>query len=149
MVSVRRPQPIADSGFGENEVRAFRVGFDLLSDLPHIYPQVLRIGKVIPQLTKQEFVREYLAGVLDHETQQIVFLGRKLHFLVRQLNDPTHEVDTEITDMENRSLAVHLQLVPHRGAHAREQLFHSEWLGDVVVGTQIQCRDLAGLVPAA
>ena len=75
MVSVRRPQPIANSGFGENEVRAFGVGFDLLSDLPHIYPQVLRIGKVIPQFTKQEFVREYLAGVLYEHAEKIVLLG--------------------------------------------------------------------------
>src|ERR1700738_5004622 len=42
--SAGRAQAIADSGFGEDVLRALRVGFDLLSELPHIDAQILRVG---------------------------------------------------------------------------------------------------------
>jgi len=35
---IPRPQPVPDPGFGQDELRAFRIGFDLLPELPHIDP---------------------------------------------------------------------------------------------------------------
>ena len=63
-------------------LRALGIGFDLLPQLPHIDPQILRIGQIIPQLAEQELVGQHLAGVLHEHAQQVVFLGRELHLLV-------------------------------------------------------------------
>src|SRR5262249_9118518 len=76
-------------------------------------------------------------------------LGRELHLLVGDLDDAPHQIDREIADPEHRALPMHLQLMAQRRPHAREQLVHAERLGDVVVGAEIERRDLAGLVPAA
>ena len=62
-------QPIADSRFGENIVRPFRIGFDFLAKLADIDPQILGIGKIIPEFTEQEFVGEHLAGMLNQHAQ--------------------------------------------------------------------------------
>jgi hypothetical protein len=35
---IRRPQAIADAGFGQHELGALRIGFDLLPELAHIDP---------------------------------------------------------------------------------------------------------------
>src|SRR5712664_4377686 len=47
---IRRAQPISNSGFSQDELRTFRIGFDLLPELTHIHPQILRVGQFIPQL---------------------------------------------------------------------------------------------------
>src|ERR1700722_16094630 len=39
--------------------------------------------------------------------------------------------------------------MPQRGAHTGEQFVHPEWLGEVVVGAEIERLDLAGLIAAA
>ena len=48
--SIRAAQPITDPGFGQDELRAFGVGFNFLSELPNKDPQILRIGRVVPEL---------------------------------------------------------------------------------------------------
>jgi hypothetical protein len=45
---IRSPQAIADAGFGQHELRALRIGLDLLPELAHIDPQILRVGQLIP-----------------------------------------------------------------------------------------------------
>ena len=45
---VRRAQPVADAGFGQHELRALGIGFDLLPELADIDPQILRVGQLIP-----------------------------------------------------------------------------------------------------
>src|SRR6516164_1095019 len=73
--SVRRPQPIANAGLSENVLRPLRIGLDLLAQLTHIDAQVLGVGEIIPQLAKQKFVGEHLAGMLHKHAQQLVLLG--------------------------------------------------------------------------
>ena len=46
---IRRAQPIADAGLGQHIVRTFGIGLDLLPELTHIDPQILRIGQLVPQ----------------------------------------------------------------------------------------------------
>src|SRR3989442_15004281 len=75
---VRRPQTVADAGLGQNIVRALGIGFDLLPELPHIDPQVLRVREVIPQLAEKELVGEHLAGMLHQHAQKLVLLGGEL-----------------------------------------------------------------------
>src|SRR5262249_14328814 len=40
---IRCAQPIANSGFSQDIVRALRIGLDFLPQLAHVHPQVLRI----------------------------------------------------------------------------------------------------------
>src|SRR5262245_33231142 len=42
---LRRPQPIADPGLRQYVMRPLGIGLDLLPQLPHIDPQVLRVGE--------------------------------------------------------------------------------------------------------
>jgi hypothetical protein len=46
--SIRGPQAIADARLGQDELRPLRIGLDLLPELAHIDPQVLRIGHLVP-----------------------------------------------------------------------------------------------------
>ena len=45
---IGRAQPIADAGLGENVLRLFGIGFDLLPQLAHIDPQILGVGQIVP-----------------------------------------------------------------------------------------------------
>ena len=47
---IRRAQPIADAGFGQDVLRPLGIGLDLLPELAHIDPQILRVGQLVPQL---------------------------------------------------------------------------------------------------
>ena len=130
-------------------MRALWIGFDLLPELPHIDTQVLGVGESIPQLTEQKFMGQHLARMLHQYAQQIVLLGRQLHFLVPNLDDTPHQVDRKIAGAENWTLAVRLQLVTQRRSNPREQLVHTEGLGDVVVGAKVEGLNFPNLVPAA
>src|SRR5262249_2863266 len=44
------------------------------------------------------------------------------------------------------AFAVALQLVPHGSPHAGKQFIHAEWLGDIVVGAEVEGGDLADLI---
>ena len=46
--SIGSAQPIAYTGFGENILRPFGIGFDLLPELAHVDAQILRVGQVVP-----------------------------------------------------------------------------------------------------
>src|SRR5665213_2439071 len=147
--SVRGAQPVTDAGFGQDVLGTVWLGLDLLPQLADIDAQVLRVGQRIPQLTKQEFVRQNLAGVLDQDAQQFVFLGSEPHLGATHLDDAPHKVDRQIADTEYRPLAVDLKLMAHRGAHAGEQLLHAEGLGNVIVCAEVERSDLGALVPPA
>ena len=72
---VRGPQAIADAGLCQNIVRSGRVGLNLASKLSHIDAKMLGVYGHRPKLVKQEFVGEHLSGVLNHDAQQLIFLG--------------------------------------------------------------------------
>jgi hypothetical protein len=58
----------------QNILRLLVIGFDLLAELAHVDPQILRVGEIVPQLAEQELVGEHLAGMLHQHAQQVVFL---------------------------------------------------------------------------
>ena len=64
-------------------------------------------------------------------------------------DDAAHQIDRQIAQFEDRPFTLHLQLMPQCRAHAREQLFHAERLGDVIVGAEIERLDLGNFVAAA
>ena len=46
--SIRRAQPIADRGFGQDVFRLLDVVLDLLHQLPDVHSQVLRVSQIAP-----------------------------------------------------------------------------------------------------
>jgi hypothetical protein len=46
--SIRRAQPIADPGFGQDVFRLLDVILDLLPQLPDVHSQVLRVSQIVP-----------------------------------------------------------------------------------------------------
>src|SRR3954468_1864248 len=62
--SVACAQSVADPGFGEQELRAFGIEFDLLADLTDIDPQILRVREFVPEFLEQEAVGQHLPGML-------------------------------------------------------------------------------------
>src|SRR5262245_11524227 len=146
--SVRRLQPIADAGLGQNVFWARGVRLDFVSQLPDIDAQILRVNARGPKLLEQELMGQYLARVLNQEAQKVVLLGRKLHALAANLNDAPHQVDRSVAKPENRALALHLKLMAERRADAGEQLLHAERLGDIIIGALIECRDLGNFIAA-
>src|SRR5262249_37779953 len=61
---IRRPQPIADPRLGQDKLRAFGIGFDLLSELADKDAQILRVRQFVPELLQQEAMGQHLAGML-------------------------------------------------------------------------------------
>src|SRR5271157_827477 len=109
--SIGGAQPISDPCLRENVLRPLGIGFDFLAKLPHIDSQILRIGRLVPQLSEQEFVSEYLPCMLHQHAQKLVLLGRKLYILFSDSDSPTDEVDRQIADRKDWPFAVDLKLV--------------------------------------
>src|SRR5262249_28558237 len=147
--SVRRTQTVSDPGFRQNVLRTFGTSLDLLPELPDIDTKILRICEVIPQLSQQESVCQYLAGMLNEQAQELVFLRRQLHLAVADLDDAPHQIDRQIADTKNRTFSLHVELMPKGGAHPGQEFIHAKRLCHIVVGPEIECVDLAGLIAAA
>ena len=48
---------------------------------------------------------QHLARMLHQDAQQVIFFGRKFHVLVTGLDDAADQIDRELADAEDRSLA--------------------------------------------
>ena len=83
-------EPIANSSFGENVLWPLRISFDLLSEVSHMYPKILGVGRVTPKLPYEKFARQHLAGVLNEHTQQVILLRRKFDIHIPDFDDPPH-----------------------------------------------------------
>jgi predicted metal-binding membrane protein len=117
---VRRLQPIADTGLRKNILRLCGVRFDFVSELPDIDAEILRVNVCGPKFLEKELMGQNLACVLNQKTQQLILLRRKLDLLAAALDDATHEIDRQVAELENWTLALHLELMLERRADARE-----------------------------
>src|SRR5258707_9646556 len=146
---VCRAQTVSDPRFRQDVLRTFRTRLDLLPELPDIYTKILRVREVIPQFPQQESVRQHLAGMLNEHAQELVLLGRQLHLLVANLDDAPYQIDRQIADAKNRTFSLNVELVPKCGTHAGEQFIHAERLCHIVVSSEIERVDFAGLISTA
>src|SRR5258707_672587 len=87
--------------------------------------------------------------MLNKHAQELVFLRRQLDLLVADLDDAPYQIDREIADTKNRTFSLNVQLVPKCGAHPGKEFIHAERLRHIVVGSEIKCVDLDGLIAAA
>ncbi len=94
-------------------------------------------------------MRQDLAGMLDQHAQDLVFPRRQLHLTVMDKHEAPHKIDLQARDLEDRPFALLLEPVPDGDAKAGDHLLDAEGLGDVVVGSEVQRLDDAGLVGAA
>src|SRR5262245_60584424 len=60
---IRRPQAVANANLGHDVVLLRGIGLHFLPQLSHVDAKVLGVGRLLPQLVQQEFVRQHLAGV--------------------------------------------------------------------------------------
>jgi hypothetical protein len=60
------------------------------------------INWLVPQFRDEKSVGEYLAGVLDQNTEQIILLWRQLNCGARNFHNPIIEIDAELSSSENR-----------------------------------------------
>src|SRR5215831_775296 len=147
--SVWRSKTVPDPRLRENIMWTFSIRLDLVSKLPDIYTKILRIRDVIPQFPQQESVRQYFAGMLNKHAQELVFLRRQLHLAVANLDEAPNEIDRQLADTKNRPFSLNVQLMPKCGTHSGEQFVHTERLCHVVVRSEIESLDLAGLIATA
>ena len=57
-------------------------------------------------------------------------------------------IDHDVADAQQRRVRALAPARPQRGAHARQQFRDAERLGDVIIGAEIERRDLLGLLLA-
>src|SRR5262249_31314780 len=146
---VRCTQTISDSCFGEDIVWTFGIRLDLLPELPNVYTKILRVRQVIPQFPQQESVRAHLAGMLNKHAQEFVLLGRQLHLRVAYLDDAPYQIDRQIANAKNWTLSLNVELMTKCGAHPGKQFIHAEGLRHIVVSSEIERLDFAGLIATA
>src|ERR1700730_8893357 len=108
LASVGQPHAVSDAGLGHEVARALRIGLDLAPQLAHIDPQILRVGRLAPQLLQQKLVRQHLADMLDEQAQEGVLLGRELHLSTADLDDPAYQIDAQLAELEQRVIALYL-----------------------------------------
>ena len=85
---------------------------------------------------------EHLASVCDEGAQQIVLGWSQLHLAARDSNQASGEVNGQFPGAED-GLARRGRGAAQCRTHARQQLTHTKWLGDVVISAGIQRRDLS------
>src|SRR5438093_6087048 len=76
---IRRPQPISDSGFGQDELRTFRIGFDLLPELSDIDPQNIAHRSAHPIAPSTEICGSTPCRRAAQHAQQFVLLRRQFN----------------------------------------------------------------------
>ena len=142
-------QAVAYAQFGHDVLWSFWISLNFAAQLADIDAQVLRIGRFVPQFLDQEPVGEHLARMLHEQAQKVIFLGRESHFLVTHLDNAPDQINAQVADLEEGSLTVFLQLMAHSRTDAGKELIHSEWLGNVIVGAEIEGCNLTGLIATA
>src|SRR5712671_3342498 len=147
--SVCCAQAISDPCFRQDVLRTFRIRLDLLPELPDIDTKILRVREVTPQFPQQESVRQHLAGMLNKHAQELVFLRRQLHLLIAGLDNAPYQIDRQIADTKNRTFSLNMKLMPKCGAHPGKEFIHAERLCHVVIGSEVECVDFAGLIATA
>src|SRR3974377_1705499 len=129
-------QTVSDPCFRQDVLRTFRIRLDLLPELPNVDTKILRVGEVAPQFPQQESVRQHLAGMLNKDAQELVFLGRQPHLPLPHLDNPPHEVNRQIAHTKNGTFSLNVELMPKCSAHPRKQLIHAERLCYIIVSSK-------------
>src|SRR5579875_3043579 len=146
---IGQAEPVSDAGLGDDMVRALRFDLDLLPQRADIDAQILDVGFSAPDFAQNEAMSQYLAGMRNKQTQDVVLARREFHLLSADGHDSPHEIDRQIAAAKDRLLALLLKPMALGGANSGKQLVDPEWLGDVVVGAEVERLDLRAFGLAA
>ncbi len=88
------------------------VVFDLLSNVPDVYPQSLRVLAMMrpPDLLQDHVGRHNPVEVSYEESNDVEFRSRQANLIITTLNAPSGEVDRKLSDRKCLGLG-------HRGPH--------------------------------
>src|SRR5215469_9658584 len=105
-----------------------------------------------PDMFEQQILGNDTSGILRQICQQPVLYGRQLDFLIGQGDAVLGKVDGQLTKRRSGSQTLAImtgsQLRPaHDCPDTSEQFRYAEWLGEIVIGPQIQSPDLIIILP--
>mmetsp|Transcript_15321 Transcript_15321/g.36556 ORF Transcript_15321/g.36556 Transcript_15321/m.36556 type:complete len:272 (-) Transcript_15321:132-947(-) len=142
-------EPVADTRFGHQPLRAVGVGLDLLAQVGHVHTDIVHVIGMArpPHGLQQMLMRQHPSRRVAQLLQQTVFDRRQMQLFAALLRAARH--DTPCSIHRDRPEAQHrvgigatrapAQLHPHPG----QQLGHTEGLDQIVIGAGVERLDLA------
>src|SRR5579859_454308 len=131
---------VTNPGIGHDVLRLV-ARFDLLAQLVDEDAQVFRLLHALstPYGIQEHAVGQYFVRVPRHENQQLEFLWRQVDFPASDAHLARFRIDVKIAIFDGlRWLFFRRAHAAKVGPYARQQLIHTERLGNVVVGAGIE-----------
>src|SRR5205823_8957133 len=97
---------VADPRLSHEVARVRRIRFELLAELAHKHPQVLRLflRRFAPDGLEQGTVAEDAVRMTRHIDEQLEPLRRETHFVAADVDAAGIDVDAEISRLERRDV---------------------------------------------
>ena len=112
-----------------------------LSDI-HVHTAGIEVVVVNPDGLQSEVTLENLVDVSTKEAQQLALFGGELGRHVINNEHLFLGVESELTYLIHSNLFSFLSLyAAHDGIDTHHELFHREWLGDIVIGTNLEALE--------
>lgn len=137
-------ETISKTTFCNNIARISRILFDFLPQPVDIYFDIVGLAHLIPSphLCQQSVVGENAPGIVEHVGQEVILGHRQLHRLAINREGVRSTIQRQALVYLDRRLVVRWAPgTPQRGTYTRSQLPYVEWLGHIVVGSQVQRTD--------
>jgi len=143
----RADKPVSHSRLCKYAAGLFRSGFNLLAEVPDVYPESLNVGLgAFPCLRQEMAVREHLTLMQQQFMEQAIFAWGQLGIYAANPHQTTRKVDAKVAIVVDGGTALHLYTMTQGCPHARHKLGDAKRLWDKVIGSGIKRRDLARLV---
>src|SRR5271165_2169685 len=141
-------QTIAYARLGNENVRMSRFTLDLGSYSANKNAQILSVLLIVslPNFSQQALVCNDIAGVCSQHLQQLIFLSTQSYEDLAAGNLAGGEVDRERPSLDHRAFSCILEISPQSCLAACQELGHSEWLDDVIIGTPLEKVNLFVLI---
>jgi len=142
-------QAVTNPRLGNEKFRLSRVGFQLLSQVCQIDPQVMGLFDIgwAPHFAEDVPMGYHLAGVLNEQTQERVFSGRELDGLAFQGDGASGQIHFQIAGTKDGGVG-RGKRATLGNSQAGQQFAGAERLGYVIVRAVIQRGDFI-LLPVA
>src|SRR3954451_12080151 len=143
------PEQVTDPAHGEEELGLFGVALELLAQMAdvHVDGSGIAVLGVPPDVLEQRLAGENPTGRAGERTEDLELDIGDADLLLAQGDHAAAEVDLEVALVDRLlvgRLADHPR-APQRRLDPAAELAHREGLGYVVVGADLQPRDLVGL----
>src|SRR4051794_831720 len=122
-----------------------RLGFEFSAQASDIRPQVIRLITVLsaPHRLQDLPVCQELASVAGQIREHLVLFLRQRNVSSFESRTPRREVDLQVLAAVGRKRGLCRRVSTSQGgAQAGQQLLYTEWLGEVVIGAEIERLDL-------